>query len=580
MTFHTDLLLDPFGGRVADAVNAAKAAEEAGFDGIWTWDHLAGRVHGASHVLECWTLLTTIAAHTERVAVGPLVLNVANREPGVVAMMAATLQEASGGRLLLGIGAGGGPGTPYPEEQRALGRAVPGDATRRAAVEQAVEAIRDVWTGRDGFLRPDPPPPIVVGGFGPKMAALAGKIGDGFNTPASHPQLAELISIATREHTGAEFLVTASASLSPRWVDEESGQRARLRDLGVSRVILGVPPPYDSAQIRALGRHARTVTLAKFFDDVAAGIGLGPPVDRAAIAELRADLTRALDEVGARIPHDAPHARAHEEPSAATCSHARPAALVANEVVAELGPALVLGHLVDRIVSTYVVVGRVPDDPFASAIESLKAERSTRTLAWLDAAPPDVIADLRDDLAHRVSQVASRGLPWTPIGGRDRRTRRALPFAEGRLVLSGRFDLLLGGRVTDFPRLVIEVKSGSATGVHQPDLYWYALLAALRDGVAPRCVAVWTAADGLTTTAPISADALRSAAMRIVAGAERWTALLAGRSPTLTAHPGCRWCALLDVCATGQGWQPDGVIDDHWLDADPTDESEDAGDDA
>ena len=234
-------------------MNAAKAAEDAGFDGIWTWDHLAGRVHGASHVLECWTLLTTIAAHTERVAVGPLVLNVANREPGVVAVMAATLQEASGGRLLLGIGAGGGPGTPYPDEQRALGRAVPGDATRRAAVDQAVEVIRDVWTGRDGFLRPDPPPPIVVGGFGPKMAALAGKVGDGFNTPASHPQLAELIAIATREHAGSDFVVTASASLSPRWVDEDSGQRARLRDLGVSRVILGVPPPYDSAQIRALG---------------------------------------------------------------------------------------------------------------------------------------------------------------------------------------------------------------------------------------------------------------------------------------------------------------------------------------
>ena len=88
-------------------------------------------------------------------------------------------------------------------------------------------------------------------------------------------------------------------------------------------------------------------------------------------------------------------------------------ALVANEVVAELGPALVLGQLVDRIVSTYVVVGRVPDDPFASAIESLKAEGSSRTLAWLDAAPPDVIADLRDDLAHRrvpgPRVVASRG---------------------------------------------------------------------------------------------------------------------------------------------------------------------------
>ncbi len=321
------------------------------------------------------------------------------------------------------------------------------------------------------------------------------------------------------------------------------------------------------------------MTLAKFFDDVASGIGLGPPVDRTAIAELRADLTRALDDVGARIPHDAPtlvltKSRVRDVLACET------GALVANEVVAELGPALVLGQLVDRIVSTYVVVGRVPDDPFASAVESLRAERSTRTLAWLDAAPPEVIADLRDDLAHRASRVRESWPPVEPNWWPRPEDSARIPFAEGRLVLSGRFDLLLGGRVTDFPRLVIEVKSGSATGVHQPDLYWYALLAALRDGVAPRCVAVWTAADGLTTTAPISADALRSAAMRIVAGAEGWAALLAGRSPTLTAHPGCRWCALLDACATGQGWQPDGVIDDHWLDADPTDESEDAGDDA
>jgi alkanesulfonate monooxygenase SsuD/methylene tetrahydromethanopterin reductase-like flavin-dependent oxidoreductase (luciferase family) len=234
-------------------VRAAQAAEAAGFDGIWTWDHLAGRVHGASHVLECWTLLTTIAARTERVAIGPLVLNVANREPGLLAVMASTLQEASGGRLLLGIGAGGGSGTPYPEEQRALGHTVPGDATRRAQVEHAVETVRDVWSGRDGFLRPEPAPPIVIGGFGPKMAALAGRVGDGFNAPASHPQLGDLIATATREHPGSDFVATASATLSPRWVSEDSGQRERLRALGVTRLILGVPAPYDSAQITALG---------------------------------------------------------------------------------------------------------------------------------------------------------------------------------------------------------------------------------------------------------------------------------------------------------------------------------------
>jgi alkanesulfonate monooxygenase SsuD/methylene tetrahydromethanopterin reductase-like flavin-dependent oxidoreductase (luciferase family) len=128
-------------------------------------------------VLECWTTLTAIAASVPRLAIGPLVLNVANRDPGVLGVMSATLQEVSGGRLLLGLGAGGGPKTPYAAEQEALGRPVPDNAARRRAVEHAVHTLRSVWSGTvagvAGFLRPQPPPPVIIGGFGPKIADLA-----------------------------------------------------------------------------------------------------------------------------------------------------------------------------------------------------------------------------------------------------------------------------------------------------------------------------------------------------------------------------------------------------------------------
>ena len=124
-----DLLFDPFGGRWEDLRDAAVLAEESGFDGIWLYDHLAGSAHRAPHVLECWTVLSALAAVVPQLVVGSLVLNVANRDPGTLAVMAATLQEVSGGRLLLGIGAGGGAGTPYAEEQAALGRPVGDDAT-------------------------------------------------------------------------------------------------------------------------------------------------------------------------------------------------------------------------------------------------------------------------------------------------------------------------------------------------------------------------------------------------------------------------------------------------------------------
>src|SRR3954465_7763853 len=160
---HVDLLFDPFGARWGDVHAGAVAAEQAGFDGVWLYDHLAGSVHGEPHVLECWTVLSALASTVPRIAIGPMVLNVANRSPGTLAVMASTLQEVSGGRLLLGLGAGGGRDTPYAAEQGALGRDVAGDIVRRRAVETAVTTLRAVWSGTiagvGGFLRPEPPPP-------------------------------------------------------------------------------------------------------------------------------------------------------------------------------------------------------------------------------------------------------------------------------------------------------------------------------------------------------------------------------------------------------------------------------------
>jgi alkanesulfonate monooxygenase SsuD/methylene tetrahydromethanopterin reductase-like flavin-dependent oxidoreductase (luciferase family) len=247
---HNDVMLDPFGATWNGMRDAARAAEEAGCSGVWTWDHQAGAVHSQSHVLECWTLLSALAAETTSVILGPLVLNVANRLPGVVAQMAATLQEVSGGRLMLGIGAGGSRTTPYRLEQDALGVPVPGDAVRRRQVDEAVTAIRHTWTGAGiGFLQPDPAPPIVVAGFGPKMAALAGRIADGFNTTASHPQLGLLVetALAAAEEAGRDP-AALEISVFGRSIPEG------LEGVGVSRRIVLFSPPYDLDAIRSLGQ--------------------------------------------------------------------------------------------------------------------------------------------------------------------------------------------------------------------------------------------------------------------------------------------------------------------------------------
>ena len=256
-----DILFDPFSSDWNQIREGALAAEQAGISGVWLNDHLAGSVQGASRVLECWTTLTAIAATVPRITVGSLVLNVANRDAGTLAVMAATLQEVSGGRLLLGLGAGARRNSSYAVEQLALGRQVLSSEGRRQYVEDAVTRLRAVWSGSfggaAGFLRPRPVPPIIIAGAGPKMAALAGRIGDGMSSPAG-PLLSNLIEIARDAHAQSgrdpnDFVVTASTGPSPR--DHE-----RLAALGVTRAIVALEPPYldGVARVSAASASYRT----------------------------------------------------------------------------------------------------------------------------------------------------------------------------------------------------------------------------------------------------------------------------------------------------------------------------------
>ena len=268
----TDLLLMPFGATYSEMREAAVAAEHAGFDGIWTWDHLRDAGGDSGQVPECLTVLTALAEVVPRVMLGSLVLNVANRHPGLLANMAATLQQVSGNRFLLGIGAGGGGDLPYAAEQTMRGLPVPPDPVRRQQVAEAVQVIKRLWAGDrsdfdgrhyqlrrpSGFPRPAVPPPLIVGGFGPKMAAVAGRYADGFNAPAGAPDLERLIDVARRECAAsgrdpADFLITVFAGMSERLLRQGGGARAALGSLGVQRLILLLSPPYDRAAIRDAG---------------------------------------------------------------------------------------------------------------------------------------------------------------------------------------------------------------------------------------------------------------------------------------------------------------------------------------
>lgn len=171
-------------------LESARRLDDAGYAGLWSWDHFMGRGDPTVPVVEAWTILSMAAAQTSRATVGTFVMNVMNRHPALVARMASTLQIASGGRLMLGIGIGGA-----PKEHAAYGMDFPPPPQRVARLEEAVAVMRALWTGGPvtrpslfypltdavAFPMPDPPPPIIIGGETANGARLAGRIGDGWS---------------------------------------------------------------------------------------------------------------------------------------------------------------------------------------------------------------------------------------------------------------------------------------------------------------------------------------------------------------------------------------------------------------
>src|SRR3954466_10259292 len=112
-------------------LESARRLDAAGYAGVWAWDHFVGQGDRTVPVVECWTILAMTAGATKRLTVGSFVVNVMNRHPAVLARMASTLQVASGGRLILGMGIGGA-----PKEHAAYGIEFPDVRERVARLEE------------------------------------------------------------------------------------------------------------------------------------------------------------------------------------------------------------------------------------------------------------------------------------------------------------------------------------------------------------------------------------------------------------------------------------------------------------
>jgi probable F420-dependent oxidoreductase len=253
----------------------ARAAEDAGFDTIWLGDHLLYRYGDGSTrgPWEVWTMLAAIAASTSRIRLGPLVAATAFHAPPMLAKLAATVDEISGGRLILGLGAGWN-----ETEFRAFG--FPFDH-RISRFEEAFTIIRTLlrdgeidfdgryFQARDAVLKPAPArpggPPLMIGSVGPRMLEITMPHVDAWNvwykdsgnSPAGMEPILRQVDDAAR-----------AAGRDPSEIEKTSAVLVRLPG-GTGRIMgdsgKGDVPPVEGppAQIAARLREYADLGLAE-----------------------------------------------------------------------------------------------------------------------------------------------------------------------------------------------------------------------------------------------------------------------------------------------------------------------------
>ncbi len=194
----------------------ARLAEQAGFDSVWLGDHLlyryaSGETRGP---WEVWTQLAGLAEATERITLGPLVASTAFHSPFMLAKLASSVEEISGGRLVLGLGAGWNEtefaalGSPFDHRISRFEEAF--TIVRTLLAHGSIDFEGEFYSVRDAEVLPRPirpgGPPLMVGSIGPRMlaatvpyiAAWNAWYADTSNSPAGVPRLISLVDDAAR----------------------------------------------------------------------------------------------------------------------------------------------------------------------------------------------------------------------------------------------------------------------------------------------------------------------------------------------------------------------------------------------
>lgn len=254
------------------------------FEHAWLWDHfvpLRGEVTGST--LEAWTLLAALAARTSRLRLGVIVTSNRIRPPAVLAKMAATVDQVSGGRLIFGIGAGGSAGSDpiglalVQREFEAYGIDIVSTGEAIGALGEALTIIRRLWTetepfdfdgryyrlrGAIGEPKPvqRPGPPILIGAAGPRGLRIAAEHADLWVWPgdvagfrATSQRLDEACAAIGRDRGEIGRVVQVIVrGADPAVVEAAREQLLGFIEAGATHLVLAPAPPYPGSAIQWL----------------------------------------------------------------------------------------------------------------------------------------------------------------------------------------------------------------------------------------------------------------------------------------------------------------------------------------
>jgi F420-dependent oxidoreductase-like protein len=268
----------------ADLARIAEGADAAGIERLSVMDHVwqIPTVGPVDHdMLEAFTTLGYFAAHSSRVKLLALVAGVTYREPGLLAKEVTTLDVLSGGRAILGIGAGWN-----EEESRGLGLVFPPRAERFERLEEALQICLQMWSDNDGpydgrhyhlertlnvpQALSKPHPPILIGGGGEqKTLRLVAKYADACNLFANADLrhklqvLREHCEREGRDYDALEKTVLFNFDLGADGenVDSILGQLRELADLGFSVAHGRVVQVWDPKQLELIGERIVPVVV-------------------------------------------------------------------------------------------------------------------------------------------------------------------------------------------------------------------------------------------------------------------------------------------------------------------------------